>query len=153
MGLAAQIGLATAMILLTVSMQVAGLLATLAILRRIGRQIDARSPDGLLPVRAVFGRFTAAIMVIFAIHTAQIWAWAVLYLVIGALETMEAALYFSTATFTTVGYGDVVLSEEFRLLSAIESANGIVLIGVSTAVLFAILSRILRDAGLAPRDG
>jgi hypothetical protein len=52
---------------------------------------------------------------IFAIHTAEIWLYAFLYLLLGALGTFEVALYFSTVTYSSVGYGDVLLGQEWRI--------------------------------------
>jgi hypothetical protein len=66
----------------------------------------------------------------------EVWCWAVLYLLLGALESIEKAVYFSTVTFTTLGFGDIVLDEEWRLLSSFEAANGLLMFGWSTALVF-----------------
>jgi hypothetical protein len=79
---------------------------------------------------------------IFAIHTAEIWAYAFAFQAIGAIQGFEQALYFSTVNFTTLGYGDIVLSEQWRLFAAIEGANGLILIGWSTAFLLAVTTRM-----------
>ena len=55
---------------------------------------------------------------------------------------MEAALYFSMVTFTTLGYGDVLLDERWRLMAAFEAANGIIIFGLSTAVVVAVVQRV-----------
>ena len=73
------------------------------------------------------------------VHIAEIWAWAGMFLYIGAIEGLEAALYFSTVTATTVGYGDLVLAPEWRLLGSFEAMFGIVAFGISTAFLIAVL--------------
>jgi hypothetical protein len=67
----------------------------------------------------------------------EVWIWAMLYLVLGAVGTLEKAVYFSTVTFTTLGYGDIVLDEEWRLLSSFEAANGLLMFGWTTALVFA----------------
>ena len=72
----------------------------------------------------------------------QIWLWALFYLRVGALPALEEALYFSTSTFTTVGYGDVVLTGKWRLVSSFQAANGFILFGWSTAFIFEIMSRL-----------
>ena len=65
--------------------------------------------------------------------------WAISYLSIGAFDTFEQALYFSMVTYTTLGYGDLVLADDHRLMGAIEAANGVIMLGWSTAiVVFAI---------------
>jgi hypothetical protein len=87
------------------------------------------------------------------IHTIEIWSYSVVYLVIGALPDFETALYFSTTSFTTLGYGDVVLDHRWRLFGAIEGANGLLLFGWSTAFLFSVTSRMrmLEHDWLEPR--
>jgi hypothetical protein len=70
------------------------------------------------------------------------WAWALLYLLLDAIRPLEKAVYFSVEAFTTVGYGDVVLDESWRLLSSLESANGLLMFGWSTALVFAAVQWI-----------
>jgi hypothetical protein len=78
---------------------------------------------------------------IFALHTVEIWMWAALFFVMGEIVRFEDALYFSTATFSTIGYGDIILSPAWRLLGALEGINGFILIGWSTAFLVAASTR------------
>ena len=86
--------------------------------------------------------FPLIVLAIFSAHVIEIWIWAVFYFFIEEFATFEAALYFSTSSFTTVGFGDLTLSEEWRLLSSLESANGMILFGWSTAFIFEIVRRI-----------
>ena len=65
------------------------------------------------------------------------------------MPDFEAAIYFSFVTFTTLGYGDLTLSDGWRLLSGIEALNGILLDGWSTAVLFAVVQRIWQSSAAA----
>ncbi len=88
---------------------------------------------------------TLAVLGIFCAHVVQIWVWAVFYLVINVLPDMETALYFSTSTFTTVGYGDVILEKDWRLVSSFQSANGFILFGWSTAFIFEVMSKLYED--------
>ncbi len=74
---------------------------------------------------------------IFAAHITEIWVWAIFYFFVEEIQTWESALYFSTSSFTTVGYGDLILSKEWRLLGSIEAINGMILFGWSTAFIFA----------------
>ena len=86
---------------------------------------------------------TGLIMVM--LHVIQIVLWALTYLALvpeGELDSLEEAIYFSFVTFTTLGYGDITLSEGVRLASGIEAMNGILLVGWSTAVLFAVVQKI-----------
>ncbi len=79
---------------------------------------------------------------LFFLHTAQIWLWASCYYYLSKLPDFETALYFSTVSYTTLGYGDIVLDNQWRLLSAIQAANGILLFGWSTAFLFGVVRRV-----------
>ncbi len=81
--------------------------------------------------------FSAVVIGIFAAHVIEIGLWAVFYFFVEEIPTWEAALYFSTSSFTTVGYGDLTLSEDWRLLGSIEAINGMILFGWSTAFIFA----------------
>ena len=71
--------------------------------------------------------------------------WALLYLynpAITALPDMGTAVYFSMATFTTVGYGDIVLEGRWRVLASFQAANGMIIFGWSTALIFYYIQRI-----------
>ena len=81
------------------------------------------------------------ILVVFLSHTIQIWVWALFYLLMGILPEIESALYFSTSAFTTVGFGDIYLDENWRLLSSFEAANGFILFGWSTAFIYEVMRR------------
>lgn len=87
--------------------------------------------------------FTLGIVVaILALHGIEIWLFAFVYLAIGATAGLENALYFSTISYSTVGYSDVHILSEWRLLGAFESILGMVLIGWSTAFFFRMLGRM-----------
>ena len=79
---------------------------------------------------------------IICIHSIEIWLWAFLYLYldISAVKDLETAVYFSTTSFSTVGYGDIVLSPDDRLLGAMQATSGMLLFGWSTAFIFEVLS-------------
>jgi len=68
--------------------------------------------------------------------------WALAFWSIGAFEGLERALYFSMVSFTTLGFGDVTLPQNWRLLSGIIAANGLILFGLNTAFLIEILQRL-----------
>jgi Ion channel len=84
---------------------------------------------------------------IITIHSIEIWIWALVYLAfdIQAVGNLETALYFSTVSFTTVGYGDVVLDPSWRLLGAMQAASGMILFGWSTAFIFEVLAITYRQ--------
>jgi voltage-gated potassium channel Kch len=82
------------------------------------------------------------ILVMFVVTLLEALAWASVYLAFGALKGLEQALYFSLVTFTTLGYGEIVLDERWRLLASFEAANGIIMFGWSTAIVMAVVHRV-----------
>ncbi|MCY1400930.1 Ion channel [compost metagenome] len=91
-------------------------------------------------------RLLSMVMVVMLIgNYVQMALWAALFLLLGEFEDFMTALYFSGVTFATLGYGDVVLSEQWRLLSPLESANGILMFGVSTAIMTAAVMDIIKQ--------
>lgn len=76
-------------------------------------------------------------------HLVHIWLWAFAYLAIGEFGNLPTALYYSAVTYTTLGYGDVVMSERWRLLGPMESLTGFILIGISTATMLAVMGRLI----------
>jgi hypothetical protein len=79
---------------------------------------------------------------IMLLHLLQIGLWAVVFWQARELPTLETAVYFSIATYTTIGFGDVVLGPGWRVLAGIEGLMGILLIGWSTAFIFAVVNRM-----------
>jgi len=77
-----------------------------------------------------------------AIHLLEIAVWAAFYFGRGCLPDLESALYFSGVTYSTVGYGDLVLPEDWRLLGPIEGLTGILMCGLSTGLFFALISKL-----------
>ena len=131
------LALATLMVGLTVIIHFAGLLGLMWMLRARGHRFRAHE--------SAVGQGAAIVFVVLglvAIHTIEIWLYGVVYLSLGALPDFESALYFSTTSFTTIGYGDVVLERSWRLFGAVEGANGLLLFGWSTAFLIAVTARM-----------
>jgi hypothetical protein len=75
------------------------------------------------------------------LHLFEIAVWAVFYVWQGAMADLQVALYFSAITYTTTGYGDLVLPEEWRLVGGVEALTGILMCGWSTGFFFAIATR------------
>lgn len=134
-----QLLLASAMVVLTVIMHLLGL-AFLARALRAGQglPVSLRLAPIIMLIAAAIG--------LFAIHTVEIWSFAALYLVLQAAPDFEQALYFSTVTYASIGYGDVLVAKPWRILGAIEGAAGVIMLGWSTAFLVSLLaqSRLLR---------
>jgi hypothetical protein len=76
-------------------------------------------------------------------HLLEIVVWALAYRAVGALPTLDTAVYFSEVTYTTVGYGDVTIPARWHLVAGLEAVTGIVLAGWSAAALFAVVTRLL----------
>lgn len=74
----------------------------------------------------------------------QIMVWGVLFLVLGEFTTLYEGVYHSGVNFTSLGYGDVVMSADRKLLGPLEALNGILMLGLSSAALVAILQHLTR---------
>jgi hypothetical protein len=133
----ANFALAALMVGMTVTMHFFGLLALLWVLRRRGHRFRAHESWAGQGAAILF-----VVLGLVAVITLEIWLYAAIFLVVGALPDFESALYFSTTSFTTLGYGDIVLDTRWRLLGAIEGANGLLLFGWSTAFLISVTGRM-----------
>jgi hypothetical protein len=80
-----------------------------------------------------------------AAHLVQIALWAMAFLMVGEISTFEKAYYYSAQNYTSLGYGDIILSEHWRLLGPLEAVNGLLLFGLSTAVMFGVMSRLITN--------
>jgi hypothetical protein len=76
------------------------------------------------------------------LHLFEISVWAAFYLWQEAMPDWQAALYFSAVTYTTTGYGDLVLPAEWRLAGGVEALTGILMCGWSTAFFFTVVNRL-----------
>ena len=84
---------------------------------------------------------------------AMIAFWALLYKGLGAFEGFETALYFSGVTFTSLGYGDVVLDGRMRLLAPLQAANGLMMFGITTAIFIAAVQHAIAKWTARHPDG
>lgn len=93
-------------------------------------------------------RSTLLLIVLFSgimvLHITETSIWAVFYYNWELFKDFESSLYFSLTSYTTIGYGDVLLPERWRLLGAIEGVSGVLLCGVSTAFIFAVISAMFQ---------
>lgn len=94
-----------------------------------------------------FGKNVLVMMIVSlvtaATHLIQIALWAVALLLSGEISTFETAFYYSAENYTALGYGDIILSEQWRLLGPLEAINGLLLFGLSTGVMFAVMNRMI----------
>ena len=92
---------------------------------------------------------SAVVLVMFLAALLEAGTWAAVYLAVGAIHDLETALYFSTVTFTTLGYGDVTLDAGWRLLASFQAATGTIMFGWTTAIVMAVIRRMAAQYGAA----
>lgn len=138
--LAAQFAVSAAMVVLCVAIHGVGLFSLSRAMQTEASTERLRNIDPLSPRGALFT--LSAVIAMLALHGVEIWAFALVYLATGAVTGLENALYFSTISYSTVGYNDAHIGTEWRLLGAFESILGMILLGWSTAFFFRMLGRI-----------
>jgi len=139
MGFTRQAGVAIVLVTATLWLQCAGMAVLIHCARAsIGRGVRALSEwhSSVLMIR-----FTTVMIVL---HILQILLWAAFYRW-RCLPSFESSFYFSAASYSTVGYGDIVLPRVWRLLGPLESVTGVLMCGISVSALFAILIRMLES--------
>ena len=87
-------------------------------------------------------RVSGIVLLMFFVSVVEVLIWAITYLALNAIQGLEQALYFSMVTFTTLGYGDVVLTGNWRTLASIQAANGVIVFGWTTALIFVFIQRV-----------
>jgi voltage-gated potassium channel len=141
MALIREIGIAALIAIITLWLQSAGLAALIHWIRRV----VSGDLHGFGPIRsaALVVRLTGAVIVL---HAVLILFWASCYRRL-CFSSWASALYFSASSYATVGYGDIVLPENWRMLGPLESIIGVLMCGMSVSVLFATVARLVnRDA-------
>ncbi|AQR60951.1 transporter [Brevundimonas sp. LM2] len=137
----AELAIATVMVLLTVMIHGAGLLALgHAMALRDRRSNEARasplsSEGAIVAVVAALG--------LVVLHGVEIWLYAFLYRAIGAIAVLRDAVYFSTIAYGSIGFSDAVMAPEWKLLGAIEGINGSMLLGWSVAFFVTLMTRFI----------
>jgi voltage-gated potassium channel Kch len=131
----ANLALGTLTIAITVVIHTFGLIAVTKMMAHITNRFRMHGHRSrvVAMISVVFG--------LFVVLTIEVWFWALVYLIIGAFPDFEHALYFSTVAFSTVGFGDIIPVQEWRLLGALEAVCGFLMIGWSTAYLIAASTR------------
>ena len=141
MTLLREIGIAARMVIVTLWLQSAGLAALIHWVRHA----LASNAHRLGPLRSavLVVRLTAAVILL---HAVLILFWASCYRRL-CFSSWESALYVSASSYATVGYGDIVLPSNWRMLGPLESIIGVLMCGISVSVLFATVARLVnRDA-------
>ncbi len=132
-----QIALGSALVFVTTLVHAGGTAIALRALRLTGGGrwgLKPRTTSTILTAMLVVLMFGASLL--------EAFVWASTYVAVGAIAGVEQALYFSIVTYTTLGYGDVVLDEGWRILASMEAANGIIMFGWTTALIVAFVQRL-----------
>jgi voltage-gated potassium channel len=110
---------------------------TVAFIGRVARLWTGRKhPLGRLGTELLMAQLVGSLLLL---HLAEAVVWALFFALVSGLPDLESAAYFSLTSYTTVGYGDVVLPEPWRLLGPIEAAVGVLMLGWSTGILVAVI--------------
>jgi hypothetical protein len=112
--------------------------------RRLGRAGTSFSIDVAI--------VAAAMAFALAAHLVDIALWALLFMICGEFPAFGIAFYHSAVNYTTLGYGDVIMTPSWRLLGPLEAADGMLMFGVSTAMIFAVIQRLVQTRFTDLRD-
>lgn len=138
MDLWAQIALGTAVMSLCATVHIGLIVLVMKPLSRM----DSHFRDHFTIIRAGLLIGTGFALTVFG-HTVQVWIWAISLLLLGAFQTVELSVYYALASFTTLGYGDVILGHNLRVFGAFTAVTGMLTFGVSTAFLVGLITRAL----------
>jgi len=126
--------IACLLVVITVAIHAVGISALLRTMIR-SHTLDQ---SGFRPVTAIVIGLTCWLILI---HLSEISVWGLFYFWQGCLPDAESAFYFSGVTYTTVGYGDLVLPKPWRMIAPVEAMTGILMCGLSTGLFFALVTR------------
>ncbi len=102
------------------------------------------------PLLILIAVMIATVSVLMAAHICEVLVWSLAYVIVGVAAAGVDDVYFAFVNYTTLGYGDVVPVERWRLLGPITAMNGVLMFGWSTAVIFEILRRTMRRTSVLP---
>jgi ion channel len=137
-----ELSVATVMVMLTVAIHGLGL-SVLARILRLEEREEAEEHIKALSARGIAVTLGVTLALI-AVHGVEIWLYALLFVAIDAVHGLREAVYFSTTTYAAIGYSDSAMAEPWRLVSAIEGINGIIMTGWSTAFFVTVVARLRR---------
>jgi hypothetical protein len=118
------------------------IIVMLFVLRMLMRRMAEQPTDhGLSFQTRTLG---AVVLVLFLGHVLQFAIWAALFTYLGEFSEFATAFYHSAVNFTSLGYGDIVMSEKWRLLGALEAANGVLMFGLSAGAMLSMINWMLQ---------
>ncbi len=88
---------------------------------------------------------SVTVILVLVSHICSIVLWAWVFILLGEFGSFESAFYFSGVSYTTLGYGDIILSKTWRLLGPLEAVNGVIMLGWTTALIFAVQISLIRQ--------
>ena len=106
---------------------------------RVRQRVDTHQPDRLRAIPKMIGHIGAVALILAALHGLEGVLWASAYWGLGALDSSTDASVYALATMTTFEIPGLTLPPRFQMLSALEAMNGVLLFGISTAFLFAVI--------------
>lgn len=134
---------AAILLMATCGMHILGMILVMHLVRREGGELRKQ-------IRKIRSYLVAEVVLVMAfVSVLEVLLWAVTYMAMGEIQDLEAAFYFSMVTFTTLGYGDIVLDESWRLLASFEAATGIIMFGWTTAILMSVVQHSYFDKKIA----
>jgi ion channel len=133
---------ATLMVVLTVLIHGIGIFVLARLLRLEARE-EASADIHPMSVRGIAVTLLL-VLGLFLLHGIEIWAYGLLFLGIGALPNLAEAIYFSTITYSTIGYDDDGFDSAWQMVAAIEGVSGVILLGWSTAFFVTVVARMGR---------
>ena len=141
------IGIAAFMMVVTTAIHAVGMVLALHAIQKYEGESSKH------PRLSRIYRVSGIILLMFLASIMEVLVWASTFLALNAIQGLEKALYFSMVTFTTLGYGEIVLDEQWRLLASFEAANGIIMFGWSTAIVIAVVQNVYFKVGQkSPHD-
>ena len=126
-----------AIVLCTIFIHALAVVATVNFIRYMRQK--GRPGTGLIDLATV----VLVVLFVFSAHLLEIALWTGLYIICGEFGDFGVAFYHSAVNYTTLGYGDIILTPSWRLLGPLEAANGALLFGVSTAIVFTVVQRLI----------
>jgi hypothetical protein len=113
--------------------------------KRLGHLGLSFRKDMLVVMRTILYAFVA--------HLTEMALWAILFVICGEFSDFATAYYHSAVNYTSLGYGDIIMSPTWRLLGPLETADGMLLFGVSTAMIFSVIQRLVEARYAEYRNG
>lgn len=135
-----QLVIGSVVILATMGVMVGFIYGAIRFLRALRLRLSAHEIKG----PQFFIMMSSAVILVLIANTLCVWIWAIVFRVLGVFLSLEEAVYFSIVSFTTVGYGDVVVSSDWRILSGFVAVNGLLAFGLFTAFLIEMIREITR---------